>query len=429
MHGFPLFRNSLWLFSFSIPILFGCSKGDDNAEPQRTPAIYEKGIAKGERVTRIIGTNGGTIVSADGRLQVTVPAGSVTEDIVFAITPITNTCPISSGDAYRLEPEQLSFQKPVLLTLNYNTADLEGTIPEALYMGFQNQAGNWNLMTRSIVDTINKTITVASNHFSDWGIVDDFKVRADKDIIQPGETVRLTAYKSIALKPEDSLLAPLVDPEPFDLKDKVRWRNGASMGVLTADGAQASYTAHTEIPANNPILIETSISGIPLKNPVTGRVYPIGGLLILTPITIAGGNVVTLSYKGTDYVYTNVVIGEANGKITVQGVDANWKGIHLIANGTRAGAFAYGGLNDPAKSSATINIGPFSFGTEYLKCNIPGDFFSDGSFVVSKWADVGEMVKGSFSGTVYSRNPPGTSCPNEPEKHTFSGLFHGLRQY
>lgn len=429
MSGFQLFRNSHWLFILSISLLFGCSKGDDTAAPQRIPAVYDKGIVKGERVARNIGTNGGTIISADGRLQVTVPAGSVTDNVVFAITPITNTCPMSSGDAYRLEPEQISFQKPVLLTLNYNDADLEGTIPEALYLGFQNQAGNWNLMTRSIVDTINKTITVASTHFSDWGIVEDFKVKVDKDIIQPGETVQLTAYKSITLKPEDSLLAPLVDPEPFDLRDKVRWRNVASMGVLTADGEQAYYKAPDEIPSNNPILIETSISGIPLKNPVTGRVYPNGGLLILTPITIAGGNVVTLSYKGTDYTFTNVVIGEANGKITVQGVDANWKGIHLIANGSRAGAFAYGGLHDPGKSSATINMGPFSFGTEYLKCTIPGEFFSEGSFVVSKWADVGEMVKGGFSGTVYSRNPPGTSCPNEPEKHNFSGIFQGLRQY
>jgi hypothetical protein len=412
-----------------IFLLIGCSKGKDEGVQQRFPTVYAKGSVAGEKVEKSIGSNGGSISSADGRLMVTVPAGAVTENVVFSITPITNTNPMSSGDAYRLEPENRSFQHPVQITLNYGSADLVGTIPEALYLGFQNQLGHWNLMKKSEINTVNKTITVESDHFSDWGIVEDFNVRADKDIIQPGESVQLTAYKCITASTEDSLLAPLVDPDPFDLKGKVNWRNVASMGVLISDGAEATYTAHTEIPANNPILIETSISGIPLKNPVTGRVYSNSTLLILTPITIAGGSVVMLSYKGTDYVYTNVVIGAANGKLTVQGVDANWKGIHLVANGNRAGAFAYGGLAEAAKANATINVGAFSFGTEYLKCNIPGEFYSGGSFVVSKWADVGELVKGSFSGTVYSRNPPGTSCPNEPEKHNFSGVFEGLRQY
>ncbi len=429
MLRFHLPRNSCWLFLFAVSLLFACSKNSDEPKRPSNPVVYSRGIINGDRMEKTIGAAGGTIVSQDGRLQVTVPPGALANNQIFSITPITNTCPLSSGDAYRLEPENISFLKPVQISLSYSDTDLEGTIPEALYLGFQNQAGHWNMMIKSVLNKTNKTITAESDHFSDWGIVDDFRVRVEKDVIQPDESVQLKAYKSITLRPEDSLLAPLVDPEPFDLKDKVSWRNVSGPGTLTAQGVEATYKAPAAIPAKNPVLIETSITGIPMKNPVTGRVFPNSTLLILTPITIAGGSVVTLSYKGTDYVFTNVVIGAANGQLTVQGVDENWKGIHLIGNSNRAGSFPYGKLNEAGKASAVITVGAFNFSTDYTKCNISGDFYSEGSFVVSKWADAGELVKGSFSGTVYSRNPPGTRCPNEPEKHSFSGIFQGLRQY
>ncbi|MBC7902353.1 MAG: hypothetical protein H7Y27_02985 [Gemmatimonadaceae bacterium] len=414
---------------FAILLLSaGCRKDGAGAKTALTPKQYERGIANGTPVVKNIGTTGGTISSADGRISVEIPAGAVDQAIDFSITPLTNTIPISSGDSYRLQPENIAFKKPVKVTLQYSAADLKGTSEEAMYLAYQGNDGIWKLVKHSEVNKTNGTVSVQTTHFSDWGIVEDFRVLVEKETVNLGESIVLVLQKLVTAE-DDSLLAPLADPEEFDFSDKVKWRVVSNAGTINAALKTARYTAPATMPAANPVIIETAISNIPIKNPVTGRFYPNGKLLILSPIKISGGSIVTLSYRGSDYVYTNVTIGYANGKITVQGVDANGAGINLTGNSNRATSFPFGDLLAPGKGQAHINIGPYGFSTEYTKCNISETFYSSGAFVVSKWADVGERVEGSFSGNVYSRNPPGTTCPAEAEKRTFSGEFAGVRLY
>src|SRR5437660_5954425 len=64
----------------------------------------EVGTPQGPKVTKDIGPAGGSIVSPDGRLTLTVPQNALTETVKFEIQPITNKAQGGLGGAYRLEP-------------------------------------------------------------------------------------------------------------------------------------------------------------------------------------------------------------------------------------------------------------------------------------------------------------------------------------
>src|SRR5216684_9417787 len=64
------------------------SRKADDAELVFAPT--EVGTPVGDKVTKDIGPAGGTLVSPDGRLTLTVPPNALTETLPFAIQPITN---------------------------------------------------------------------------------------------------------------------------------------------------------------------------------------------------------------------------------------------------------------------------------------------------------------------------------------------------
>src|ERR1700759_5181798 len=63
-------------------------------------AITAIGTPIGSPVTKTIGASGGTIISADGRAELNIPAGALSSDLAISIQPITNECPNGVGVAY-----------------------------------------------------------------------------------------------------------------------------------------------------------------------------------------------------------------------------------------------------------------------------------------------------------------------------------------
>jgi len=78
-----------------LGVLFMASCQKDPSEPAQPGAqsAYEHGAPTGPATTKTIGTEGGTLATADGRVTLTIPAGAVSKATEFSIQPVENTLP------------------------------------------------------------------------------------------------------------------------------------------------------------------------------------------------------------------------------------------------------------------------------------------------------------------------------------------------
>jgi hypothetical protein len=115
-----------------------------------------------------IGQPGGTLTSLDGRVTLTVPAGTVSAPTEFSIQEVTNMAPGGVGSAYRLGPEGTTFSTPVTITIK---ADLATASLDALTIAYQEGEGYWIRLMDVARDAVADTLTATATHFSGWTIV------------------------------------------------------------------------------------------------------------------------------------------------------------------------------------------------------------------------------------------------------------------
>src|SRR5687768_15033479 len=103
---FPL----LWML-VAFFFFISCKKtSKENGPSNFEPELTAKGQPVGLPVTKSIDASGGTLSSPDGKLTITVPAGTVSSATTFSIQPITNTLQ-DNKPAYRLLPEGITLAK------------------------------------------------------------------------------------------------------------------------------------------------------------------------------------------------------------------------------------------------------------------------------------------------------------------------------
>lgn len=132
--------------------------------PTQTAVGAETGGATGKTLAQ----GGGTFSSADGGLEVSVPAGAVSAETGFTVTPIVSTARGGVGPAYRLEPHGTTFAQPV--TLTFRVPESWAARLGSLGVSYQDDAGYWHAAEVIARDGSARTVTVASNHFSDWAL-------------------------------------------------------------------------------------------------------------------------------------------------------------------------------------------------------------------------------------------------------------------
>ena len=152
-------------------------------------AATEIGTPVGPNVSREIGPAGGTLVSPDGRLTLNVPRNALTETVAFSIQPITNKSEGGLGLAYRLGPDGKTFTTPLQLSVRYDDHDLEGTVPEALTIAYQDGKGAWHAQKSGTLDEAAKTLTVATTHFTDEACLARFRIRPAEATIYVGNDI------------------------------------------------------------------------------------------------------------------------------------------------------------------------------------------------------------------------------------------------
>lgn len=202
-----------------------------------------------------IGPEGGSIASADGRITVKIPPNDVSAAVNFSIQPITNKAEGGLGSGYRLEPNGQKFATPVEVSFKYTDQDLEGTVPEALTIGYQDEQRAWHLQEMVKLDQVAKTVTVSTTHFTDEAIIAGVRLLPASATIRVGSTqlIRLVNCQEQGIW--DRLLSRRVHCSPVAGKSDWKLEGPGSIlyapaaGYAMGDGVE--YTAPTKKPTPN----------------------------------------------------------------------------------------------------------------------------------------------------------------------------------
>lgn len=405
---FLLFYSLSLVLAFTL--LSGCGDSSDLGQDEPIKAgVFAKGVPEGSATQQRIGPAGGTIATPDGRISVLVPAGTVGTETLFSIQPINNTASPGSGVAYRLLPENVTFSKPVTIQLKYATADLAGTAAAAMYLAYQTPEGYWKLMGNTELNETDKTLSVQSTHFSDWGIIEEVHVESNKNFVTFNEQALLTVKR--ILVNQDDLLAPLTDDIVINPED-ISWRMVAGAGILQPDNSSSiprcTFTAPGFVPSPNPVLIETSIR----KLPITGKARRTGQVLLVTNIFVRdeinpSNAYMSGTYDGIAFNTPHVTASKIGEHIWIQGVTEAGKSVLLILNANAAGTYSYGTLTEAGKAEIRSNLSGNVFETHYKDpvCPTPpaqsNTKYSSGSVQIKNFPSFGENMEGEFTGTVY----------------------------
>ncbi|MCY7319243.1 MAG: hypothetical protein LH617_11055 [Ramlibacter sp.] len=259
------------------------------------PSATAVGSPTGNPASKTIGAAGGSLISADGKLTLTVPAGALASDTAISIQPQTNLAHGRRGAAYRLTPEGQTFLKPVTLSFGYTDQDVQGTAAGALGAAFQTGTGHWQWVGDATVDTAARTVSVASTHFSVWSAVAGIQLVPARKTVKVSQIVALQVVACYPAK-EVAGLTPLgyaCDVEgPAPLARAKEWSvngrpGGGAFGTVSGDGLSATYTAPQFEPTPNIVAVSAALDG------------PNGRLLLVSNITVVGSDswTGTASYK------------------------------------------------------------------------------------------------------------------------------------
>jgi hypothetical protein len=264
----------LLIFLLSLVTIFfaACRKepGPVEPTPETKGVIRPTGQSIGNGVEKIMGTQGGSITSGDGKLKVEIPAGALNKDVAIGIAPITRTLLDSiEGNhtpAYRITPHGQQFQQPVKITFTYSEEAFRQLTPAAAGVAYQDIEGRWKGIGKVDVNTASGSISVLTKHFSDWTTYESIYLMPQGDqTVEVGSSVNLKVMSvvSMALLEEDRDKEEYFLEEPEYVQAKVAWRivNGPGNGsvVMVPTLPAAVYTAPASVPPNNPALVEAQV--------------------------------------------------------------------------------------------------------------------------------------------------------------------------
>jgi hypothetical protein len=266
------------LYSILLIMAFacGCKKSSSTGTGSTTTtdtsiAITAVGTPIGSPVTKTIGAAGGTISSADGRIDLIIPPSALSSDLAITIQPITNECPGGLGAAYDFLPNGTKFSTPATLIFHYADSDVNGSDPDLLYYATQDSTQAWNVDIEKDVDTVGKTISFDVHHFSGRGFLPGLAIHATdgKRNYQQGEngTLILVQYvkdPELAGDPQstdDDDPPPMPDPKLIPTQQITSWTvvGGSQNGTVSGSGNQVIYTAPAKISTEKTIQVSVTV--------------------------------------------------------------------------------------------------------------------------------------------------------------------------
>jgi hypothetical protein len=249
-----------------------------------------------------IGYQGGSLKSADGRIQISLPPSAVYADTDVGIQPVNTDDLDGIGPTYQLSPEGTQFNTPVTLTWQLSDADLAGRPITQATIATRDQDGAWKAQRGVQYDAAAKVVRVSTSHFSSWratwaDYLPNIAITPTQDDVSLNKSLELHVAKQDTLagksvpsgtQPGDSkasggqsdndLLTPptkfsngdsdkdlLQSPQLCDWKVNSIAHGNATYGYInpnqdkfgkvSPDENKAMYTAPAKIPQRNPVAV------------------------------------------------------------------------------------------------------------------------------------------------------------------------------
>ncbi len=407
-----------------------CKKDDSESPkgPGPEPVKTEKGVAIGAPVTKVIGSGGGELSSADGQVKITVPSGAVAVPTEFTIQPITNTLHKNEAgrNAYRLLPEGNNFAKPVKVSFSYTAGNWNGSSEDLLTVQFQQSDGSWTRVPASL-NKATKTLEVATTHFSDWLVGSAFEIMGES-IVTAGQSSTLHVF-GVYDNDDLNAVAPLLD-KGWDGKvtSVGNWRLLSGPGSLSAVANdpgpvyyQRKYTAPMAITTVQKAEVAVTVRGmisIPDSSAPGGkRIFR--EVTLIKELTIVPANYITGTFGSTQINHTDVLYTTGQGfEISSQ------NGVESIAFKINAppgtGAFPSGDfITADGKSKTTLTMpgglfGVMFYASEYVSCDDPANPIKYAGVIrINEFGPIGQPIRGTFEGTLYrlTQSGSGSACP------------------
>ncbi|MFC3196031.1 hypothetical protein ACFOET_00260 [Parapedobacter deserti] len=402
---------------FSLTLTSSCNKDTSAPLDEETPAVFGEPVAKpkgqptANAVSAVIGTAGGILRFSEA-VKVEVLPGAVAQPTTFAIQPIANTLDDgSTAQAFRLTPEGVQFKKPIKVSFLYNPDNEQNT--RTRMVAFQRNDGVW-CGVPTVLDEQQHTLTVETNHFSDWVWFDQLSLRREKATAAAGETVNLKLMEQVlgALMPSRSIdSVPLAAMDDIGLSKDVTvsgWKILSGPGKLEPKvnthllHGDAIYTAPTMVNEATDVEIQVEVESKNgyISDPASpnGR-RKFGKMILFTTIRLVPENFVQLKLNGTDQGLPQT--GDArivNGSLYIR---ANNERINLTlqCNGTEPGTYIGGFGTNRSFLSLARSQGQTRrfFNNFYRSCETEEEVFN-GTAVIST---AGDYIEGTFTGSLF----------------------------
>jgi hypothetical protein len=329
--SFPLTKQLL-LFSLCVFLTYSCKKtisSSSSGSTQNTvhPVPTAVGTTTGDSVSVAVGASGGSVKSADGMVELDIPAGALSANTIITVQPITNNCPGGGLEAYRFGPNGLHFNQPVTLKIHYTDAELQSTLADLMGIAFQDSSGIWYRFKNFTNDSVQKVLTVSIKHFTDYAEFYTLHINPESATVATDSSVNLQV--EVYYSDDDELVAlpgsappPDIDVDPiivYKANQSIWTINGGltdqDYGSITNGQGTlaATYKAPSAVPTSgNPVAVSATIDmgGMVFhgkkfnKTSLVSNITVVGkkrSYFIQIALTLHGIDVVGTTAFGVDY--------------------------------------------------------------------------------------------------------------------------------
>ncbi|SCC03864.1 ZU5 domain-containing protein [Chitinophaga costaii] len=364
------------------------------------PIKTAPGQLMGTATKATIGAAGGVIAMPDQYISVQIPAGAVDANTEFSIQEVTPNEAVSTGRLFRILPEGIILKKPVEITFRYTDADIDGGGEDYLYPCYQSSNGVWHKVMDCTLDKGNKTLKVATTHFSDWSCFREIDIHAQKEEIGSKEEVELSVFAMDSYKENEQSEDLVLTAIPLTSDKIVAWKVVSGGGTISGDkSAKVKYTAPAT-DSKTEVMIEVTVKNVLSQS--DPRRPGNGGLSIVRKkITILPEEYVIWTIGGKKYTGMFFALGVFDGHaiMTATAVD-NEMSFHT--NGTKLGKYSFGELDDPKTSTFSGTDGYVTYNSDYTECVTFKKVVGEGAVVFETFGESGGgIVQGTFEGTLY----------------------------
>ncbi|WP_109700451.1 hypothetical protein [Chitinophaga deserti] len=458
-----MIRHALW--ALALLTVVSCSKkpkveqpGPSLPPPTGKPFTTAKGAVAGTVATAVIGAAGGQLQSTDGQVRIQVPAGAVAGDQNFSIQAVSNTLrPDRPLVAYRLLPENVTFTKPVNVTIAYEPSALTAGSEEMLMLAWQTADGTWRPLPTSLNKTAH-TVTAPVTHFCDLAFYEQFELFAAKTEIRAGQEVALRCGVQEINLNQDSLLAPIehkVDDATFGrtvvsnysmIHDKyvtraTGWKVLSGPGTVTAQKnpfgieGNAVYKAPATVTGVTTAIVEVTLEGlIGLKDPNSPNgIRKPEKLVLRQPIQLvpeAAATFMKIEIDGEVIMIApqQAMFANYDNDLALFDVEApNNFNCQVSLTNPKIGTWPCGPQNGAVTEAyVTLQKSTNDFMASMFCEEVGGQPVSKhsaGKLIISKVGNANEPIEGVFTGTLYkSRSVVGCDYETHSVKITFRFL-------